>query len=274
MNEPQSHRTAARAGAEARRRAVAPLVAASLCLPLAAAAQMGGDGWSFEITPYIWGAALDGTVSINDRPAQGLRVDEDFSDILKIIDFGLMGAFEARKGRWGVHADGIYFKISEGGSFSGPAGLVAASAGATITQQVYSLAGSYRAVEGRAPVDVFGGLRYASVKWDVDLQVTAPPAVVGAHRFTETKSWTDPYVGARVQWPLAERWSLLGYADIGGFGVGSDLTWQAIAGVNYAFSPTLIGKAGVRFVYVDYDKSGFRYDMLNSGFYVGAGFRF
>jgi len=88
------------------------------------------------------------------------------------------------------------------------------------------------------------------------------------------KSWVDPYIGVRVQHPIAERWTLVGYADVGGFGVGSDFTWQALAGVNYEFSKAIAGKFGYRYLYVDYDKDGFRYDMANSGLYLGVGIRF
>jgi len=59
---------------------------------------------------------------------------------------------------------------------------------------------------------------------------------------------------ARIQYPLGDRWSLAGYADIGGFGLGSDLSWQAMAGANYAFNPDLIGKVGYRIVYNKYRK--------------------
>jgi opacity protein-like surface antigen len=78
----------------------------------------------------------------------------------------------------------------------------------------------------------------------------------------------------RVQHPIAERWTLTGYADIGGFGVGSDFTWQLAAGIDYVFSKVFVGKFGYRYMAVDYDKDGFRYDMANSGLYLGVGIRF
>ena len=67
---------------------------------------------------------------------------------------------------------------------------------------------------------------------------------------------------------------MVAYADVGGFGIGSDFTWQAMLGVNYEFSPTVVGKAGYRMLGVDYDRNGFAYDMFYSGLYLGAGFRF
>jgi hypothetical protein len=251
------------------------LFAATVALTAAAvpavAQDAGGQRWQVEFTPYIWAAGMSGTVRIDDRPQAGLAVEQSFSDIAKILEFALMGELEASKGRWGVFADGVYFKVNDEGSVSGPAGFTSLSADATITQQMYSFAGSYRFVEGRSPVDLYGGLRYNSIKWDIDVAVSAP--VVAGRRIVQTKDWVDPYVGIRIKHPLDERWTLMGYADVGGFGVGSDLAVQAVLGAQYAFRPDLIGKVGYRYVAVDYDKDGFQYDMANGGLVFGLGWR-
>lgn len=250
------------------------LLACAFSTPLAAAeGGEGHDAWQFEVTPYVWGAGLDGTVRINNRPQAGLAVEQSFSDILNILDFAAMGTFEARKGRWGVLADAVYFKVSEEGSLTGPLGFASLAANAAVTQQMYSLMATYRATEGVTTVDLVGGLRYASVKWDVGIQASVPVLPAADRRFVQTKDWVDPVVGARIQHALSDRWMLVGYADIGGFGVGSDLSWQLLAGVNYAFSPSIVGKVGYRYVSIDYDKQGFSYDMAFSGAFVGVGIR-
>ena len=86
--------------------------------------------------------------------------------------------------------------------------------------------------------------------------------------------WTDPYVGVRVLHTLNERWKLAGCADYGGFGVGSDSTWQVLVGAEYSFSKTAAMKFGYRELSIDYDKHNFIYDMKNKGAYVGVGIRF
>jgi opacity protein-like surface antigen len=58
------------------------------------------------------------------------------------------------------------------------------------------------------------------------------------------------------------------------FGVGPESTWQALAGVNCAFTKSVTGKVGYRFRPIDYDNDGFRYDMDQRGFYLGVGIRF
>ena len=63
--------------------------------------------WSYEFTPYLFASALNG-----DGGTRGIvvDVDESFSDIWSNLDIGFMGLFEARKGRWAVTFDGLYFQ--------------------------------------------------------------------------------------------------------------------------------------------------------------------
>jgi opacity protein-like surface antigen len=242
------------------------------------AAQTGG--WQFEVTPYFWGAGMKGDVQLGSLPK--ISTDVSFSDILDVLDFGIMGAFEARKGRWGMLFDAIYMDLEMDGTASrtgaGPVGATAtADAKLEMKQTLLAAAASYRALEGRSPVDVFGGLRYVKIEASADINASffgPAGSTSGAVSRSGDKDWVDPYIGARILYPVSDRWTLVGYGDIGGFGVGSDFTWQALAGVNYHFSKSLSGKLGYRYLSVDYDKDGFLYDMASYGLYLGVGFRF
>src|SRR6187455_3532424 len=104
------------------RRVAAVLVATLLMTAnasLARAQAADSNKWKFELTPYLWGAGMSGTVSVNDRPSDGLVVEQSFSDILNVLQFALMGSFEARKGRWGAFTDGVYFKVDDEGVLTG-----------------------------------------------------------------------------------------------------------------------------------------------------------
>jgi hypothetical protein len=63
----------------------------ALALPVPAAAQTtassDSDAWQFEITPYILGAGLNGTVGIGGVTAD---VDVSFSDLLENLDAGFL----------------------------------------------------------------------------------------------------------------------------------------------------------------------------------------
>jgi len=233
----------------------------------------GGVNWQYEVTPYIWAAGLDGTIRIDNRPQAGVGVQQSFSDVLERLDFGFMGAIEARNGRWAILFDGAYLRVKDEGSMSGRLGFTSLAGRGTVTQQVYALSGAYRIADGPQTIDVIGGLRYNSVSWDVAIDASVPVIPVSGRQFEQSKSWTDPFIGARVQLPLGDRWTLVGYGDIGGFGVGSDLSWQALIGANYAFTPTIIGKVGYRHISVNYDKRDFTYDVASSGPYLGLGIR-
>ena len=234
------------------------------------------DGWQFEFTPYIFGSSLSGTTGIGRVTAD---VDLSFGDIVENLDSGFMAMFEARKGPWGLLFDGVYFKLKDQktSSWQGPGGIGTAdgSLEATMTEQIYQFAVSYRTLDSASKLDLIGAARYTQLDTELDLAVTAPPVLPGGTRsLSASESWWDPVIGIRVTVPFAEQWSFVGYADVGGFGAGSDVTYQATAGVNWQFSKTFAAKVGYRYFYQDYENDGFVWDMAAHGLYLGLGIGF
>jgi opacity protein-like surface antigen len=236
--------------------------------------------WQYEITPYLFGAGLDGKVGVSTRIGDVTAdVDASFSDILENLDSGFMALFEARKGKWMYVFEGVYFKLKDerASSWQGPLGNTnTGSLDATVTEQIYQLTVGYRALDDRTKVDVLGAARYTQLDVDLNLAFTTGADLLpdGSRGTSKTQSWWDPVIGVRVLRPFAEAWTFVGYADIGGFGVGSDLTYQLLAGVNWQFANRWTAKAGYRHLYQDYDDNGFIWGMTSSGLYLGAGFRF
>jgi hypothetical protein len=93
-------------------------------------------------------------------------------------------------------------------------------------------------------------------------------------RFARSDDWFDPYVGVRGQYQLNGKYYVLGRADIGGFGVGSDLSWQASAGFGCHLSERLYTEVVYRALSMDYDKDGFVYDMVTHGPEISLGLAF
>ena len=136
----------------AKSRAASAVLAVALALGtgVATASTAGAPAgeWQYEFTPYLWGAAMKGDVQGGALPK--ISVDASFSDITKVLDFGLMGAFEARKGQWGLVFDAIYMDLSTDGTASrtgpGPIGATAtANASFGMKQTVVAAALAYRA---------------------------------------------------------------------------------------------------------------------------------
>lgn len=241
-----------------------------------AAAVKDADQWQFEITPYIFAAGMNGKTGIGPVTA---NVDMSFDAIRKNLDQGFMALFEARKGSWTYGLEGVYFKLKDEGtkSWQGPLGSTGTGTlDATMTEQLYQLTAGYRVLDEHTKVDVLGAARYTQLDANLNLTVTtgSPLLPDGSNSISGAQSWWDPVIGVRVLQPLSDAWTLVGYADYGGFGVGSDPTYQLLAGVNWQFSKSVSAKAGYRYLYQDYQNGSFVWDMKSTGYYLGAGFRF
>lgn len=231
----------------------------------------GTDNWQYEVMPYLWATRMKGDVQAGPLPSTS--VDMKFADILETLDFGFMTAFEARKNRWGLLLDGMYMKVSDSASASRSDIGLTVDARAQIKQSMLAGAVAYRAIEGSAPVDIIGGIRYNRINVEAKIDATLF-GQTGTLKRSGSKDWVDPYIGARVTLPISDKWKGIGYLDIGGSGAGSDLTWQGMTGLMYTYSPSTTINMGYRYMKVNYDDGGFKYDMANDGLYLGVAMKF
>jgi len=91
-----------------------------------------------------------------------------------------------------------------------------------------------------------------------------------------TAEWVDPFVGMRALYNVTDRIYLIAKADIGGFGVSSDLVWQAYGavGCHLTKSGKTTAELGYKYMAVDYTSGGFTYDVSMSGLMMNIGFKF
>jgi len=82
---------------------------------------------------------------------------------------------------------------------------------------------------------------------------------------SEKQKWLDPLIAARASAPLGGKWSMSLYGDLGGILFGSDVTWQAVAGVDYQISRKMSLGGGWRYFKVNYDDGDFLYNVAQSG---------
>ncbi|MCE9610314.1 MAG: hypothetical protein K8R23_08990 [Chthoniobacter sp.] len=92
--------------------------------------------------------------------------------------------------------------------------------------------------------------------------------------FSLAEDWWDPYVGLRGRYNINKAWYLTAKGDIGGFGVGSDLTWQLSGALGVQVTRSLFVEAGYRYLYTDYNKDNFVYEVTQSGVEITAGITF
>lgn len=64
------------------------------------------------------------------------------------------------------------------------------------------------------------------------------------------------------------------YADVGGFGASSQVTWQVLGTIDYRIKDWMVLRAGYRHLYIDYHAKLMRLNLAQSGALFGATFRF
>jgi hypothetical protein len=135
-----------------------------------------------------------------------------------------------------------------------PAG-VTASVDFDLKSVFWTFGGSYRLVANEgSSVDLLLGARLASLDQTLDWEFSGnfgpvtPPPLIGS-RDASVDQW-DGIVGARghVAFGADHEWLVPFHFDIGAG--DSDLTWQAMVGLAYAFG---WGDLGVAWRYLDYD---------------------
>jgi hypothetical protein len=267
--------------------------------------------WTFDITPYAWLPSLNGSSTI-----KGHTTDIDatfFGDLIhrKIPKelFGLMAAFEARNDRFAVIGDFTYMLLGagKGGARSETFGQrvradIDLDVNLTTKMVIFELAGAYQLARWGATsgmpgsgtaIDIYGGGRLWWQQADVSLALSAQliailprrTFTISADRAVATSgdiTWIDPIVGLRLRHQFAPGSELTLSGDVGGFGVGSEFSWQAIGAYRFTFAKTnnvtWSGMLGYRALYVDYSKSAgdtlYVFDMLQHGPVAGLTARF
>lgn len=238
-------------------------VAAALVLvvPPGAQAQSGSGDWQVAIAPYLWAAGLDGTMTIAEQEQD---FDLPFSTIIDNLDFALMGHFDMRNERWVLMSDLIYVDLEDRQELEH--GSVTAGLELTLIEAV----AGYRVSPA---VSLLAGARWADMAASIRAsgEVAAGDADAG-------KSWLDPLLGVHVLVPASKRWWFGLRADVGGFGVGSELTWQAYADVGFRASGLISVLLGYHALDIDYETGSglqtFNLDAAMSGPQLGVVFTF
>jgi hypothetical protein len=244
-------------------------------------AQDGSDDWQFAATIYGWFPDIGGETNL---PVDDTTIGVDIGTILDHLKMTAQGSFEVRKGRWGAYTDIVYLDVGETknnardveiGGIPLP-GTVTSSLEFDLKSTFWTVAGTYLfADDARGTSALLVGARLASqdvqLDWDFtgDFGPIQPPPLTGS-RSTSVDQW-DLIVGARGRFNLGVdgKWAMPYHFDIG---TGdSELTWQAMLGVSYAFGRADVG---IAWRYLDYDiESGGTFDDINfSGPAIGARF--
>lgn len=244
----------------------------------------GSNDWRYALSVYGYFPSLSGGTSAPTSPG-GPTIDVSSGGIIDALKFTFMGSFGVNNGRYGFFTDLIYLDL--GGSkqgyrdFTVDHGAISGNTSANLDWDLkgvlWTLGGEYRVVsDPKLDLNLLAGARMFSLKprlrWNIQGDLGPIGAASRSGEWQTSEVWWDGIVGAKGRYALGDsgRWKVPFYVDVG---TGeSKLTWQAGAGLSYAYS---WGEITGMWRYVSYDmKSGSAIEDLRfSGPMVGATWR-
>lgn len=228
----------------------------------ARADEAGNDGWTVAFTPYLWVAGTKGEVGV-PRDGEEVEIDQSFTDILGNLNFAFMGALDVNRKRFVMISDLMYLSVSaKAESSRDPAFL---SGKVDVSVLLASAAAGYRLVDkGPLFMDVFVGGRVFAL--DVDLKLSGPQRTYSA---SKSPTNVSPFIGSRVRLPIADKWALGLYGDVGGLVNDTDVKWQLLGTVHHDISSHWRMVAGYRYMSVHHKKNDLDFDVNLSGPILG-----
>ena len=238
--------------------------------------------WNFTAAPYLLIPYMNGNVGIGPVEA---GVDAGPEEIFNNLDMGFMLYFEASSDKWVASFDLLYMNLGGQGEISKFEKIDREGEAAVSVKQLgLTFNGLYRVTEWAS---VGLGFRVNSINQGVIAKIDAVPGPGPGDielpardvNVSMTQTWVDPLIVARFMTRFNDtKWRLGVSGDIGGFGIGSDLTWQVNPFVGYQFSKLFEIDLAYRWLAMDFetgsDADYFLYDMVISGPELGLLFHF
>jgi hypothetical protein len=280
----------------------------ALCCSLATASSAETDMYDghlrFTFIPYLWFPTINGTLNFTAPGNLGsggggggggnlptlpsgttVGVTVGPNDYLTHLNFAFLGYLEARKGNWSVFTDVITMDLSSQNSDvttfnvgNGPVHLdptFNSSTTAAFSTTIATLAGSYTVLHrNMTTLDVFAGAQLVSANATVNWSLNGPrgqfPQSGTLSAGQELVAGVAGIKGSIQLGGADSRWFIPYYFDVGG---GGFTTYQAMAGIAYAFSWGDVALT-YRHLYVDMGSGGMVQNLTLSGPMLGVGFHF
>lgn len=232
------------------------------------AAPEPADGWTVTGALYGWGAGIEGEAGLLGQPP--VDIDLSFSDVFEKLEFAVMGLGEARNGPFVLGMDLTYSRLGTTVDTDPATGV--SSIDVTATAWMVTGFGGYTVFDNDAVrLDAIAGGRLWSVSNEFDIDAVNPS---DDQSLDDGQTWVDPLIGAKMRLDVAPDVYVTAWGMVGGFGVGSDMMWDLMAGAGYEFTESFSVFGGYRAVSVDYSNDGFVYDVVQQGPVIAGVFRF
>jgi hypothetical protein len=227
--------------------------------------------WNFLTDVYLMLPNMDGETGVGNVVT--VPIDANTGDIFSKLKMAGMLYFEAKTEKWAITNDFVYMKLNQ----EVTPGKVIESGDVTAKEFIWETAGLYRVASF---LEVGIGGRLNNIAAEIDARRYVPGIGNSTEPVSESsaKTWFDPVLITRLATEINGKWLFQFRGDVGGFGVGSDFTWQMQAYAGYRFTKVFQLMAGYRILGIDYDsgfdRERFIYNVDTFGPVVRMGFNF
>ena len=222
------------------------------------------DGWTFDLTPYLWVASAQVDSSLPSLPPTTPPDEPHFES--KLTGAAMLAA-TIRHGDFGLFMDYDWLRLNTESAHPGPA-FSAVTLRTDISQFTGAL--TWRVpTSGSWQLELMAGVRFWNVNGD---QEFAPGILPGFTRSAD-HSWTDPNIGAVASYAFNDRWFATGKLLWGGFGGDTTTAVDAVGAVGYRMTPGSSVLLGYRYMREDFTRDHFTWNLSASGFILGFSFR-
>ena len=230
--------------------------------------------FSFTINPYLWTVAMGGTIGVPGIPAsypQTYEFNKSFSDALKNLKMAFMVAGKFKYKRVSLLYNLVYFNLKRFG-VDIPQGSGLLSANTTAKELITDLALSYSfPTKSKSTfIDAYAGTRI----WSLESEISLVPETGSTKMNSSSKTWIDPIVGIHVDFLLSPKYFSYVRSDFGGFNANSAYNFMIMGGFGYRFSPNFNTSLGLKYLGLDYNKDGRRFNVNQYGFTISLGYAY
>jgi hypothetical protein len=225
--------------------------------------------WHVLTDIYLMAPYMKGETGVSDNIVA--PVDATPGDIFDKLKMAAMLYIEVQHEKWSITSDLVYMSLNQ----EVTPGTVLNSGTVSAKEIIWEPAGFYRVFSF---LDIGAGGRLNNIQTETDVRRNVFPAGTEELTGNHAKTWFDPILITRLKADIHDKWLFQFRGDLGGFGVGSDFTWQLQAYAGYRFSKLFQLTAGYRILSIDYDKGTdkerFIYNMDTFGPVIRLGFNF
>jgi len=224
--------------------------------------------WHFLTDVYLMFPNINGETGIGELL---VPIDASAGDVFSKLKIGGMFYFEAQTSKWALTSDIVFMNLNEDITPN----KIIESGEVTGKQFIWEAAALYRI----APFwEVGVGGRLNNLEMGIDANRKAITSGTKAISADKTATWYDPIIITRLETDINNKWLFQLRGDVGGFGIGSDITWQLGGYVGYRFTKVFQLTGGYRILSMDYNKdvknTQFVFNVDEFGPVVRLGFNF